>query len=475
MEEEKEGEAAAMIDFREVYHPNEFLYQHETTGKIYRLVGFDGDIPILQPVNPIVRDSTPLLEAPQPVLRIPERVQSGPRSKPVDGYHSGMTVEGEVLSEEIVQGSPIAIEAIKRLPIEGKLLLLPALLILLFFGLAVPIMPKIVKTIQQTSVPAPVATGKATDRLTRISQLDQGQYDAGQYDAYSQSACSAASLTAAFNSWGGTYKIGIVLDSEISEGVISPSAGLTDLSGIAKTANRFGFDAQAVSGLDQAISTASAGTPVIADIMPGSAWPGGHFLVVVGGDDQNVKLADSWSTNFQTISRSRFVSWGLGQMWSVSPSQYSVLRSPTVSADQINAMLTRYHSPLVGQGQLLVDLGIKYHVDPAYAVATFGNESTFGTEGVAVNSFSLGNLRCPIPDWTGGQCKGGYEHFQSWQKGVEVFYELISGSHYSGAGNNTPEMIIPKYAPSSDNNSPSSYIANVKHIEDVLRAGKTQI
>src|SRR6202040_2415629 len=152
-------------------------------------------------------------------------------------------------------------------------------------------------------------SGKATDRLQRIYQLDQGQYDAGQYGAYSPSACSAASLTEIFNAWGGNYRIATILSTEISEGVISPSLGLVGnaATSITTVAKRFGFDTQSMSSLGQAIDAANSGAPVMVDILPGAAWPNGHFVVIKSGDSTNVTIADSWSTNFQTISRSRFL------------------------------------------------------------------------------------------------------------------------------------------------------------------------
>lgn len=470
-----------MLDFEEIDHPTAFLYRHVPTDRFYVLAGFDDDdIPIMQPANLVLRDTTPLLAAPRPVLRLPEHVQSRPRSKPVNGYYSGIAatsvVEGEVLSEEIIPSVLPAVEAIKSLPIEGKMLLPLAILILVFFGLAVPIVPKVVTSIQQASAPPPppVASGKATDRLKRISQLDAGQYDPGQYDAYSPSSCSASSLTVAFNAWGGSYKIGKILSYEISIGVINPSQGLTDLAGITKTANRFGFDVQVVSGLDQAISTANAGTPVIADIMPGSAWPGGHFLVVKGGSDSEVTLIDSWTTDFQTISRSRFLGWGLGQFQAISPARYSLLQGhPTLSADQVNAVLAANHSPATGSGQDIFSMSQDYGIDDAYILATFAHESTWGKAGVAAQSKSPGNLRCA--SWlTWGTCQNNYTYFSSWTDGFKSLYILLSGSYYSGAGNNTPDTCVPIFAPNSDGNSESSYIASLKTGIDELRAGKTQ-
>src|SRR5579859_6595526 len=73
---------------------------------------------------------------------------------------------------------------------------------------------------------------------------------------------------------------------------------------------------------------------------------------------------------------------------------YSVAGSPTVSAAFINWVLAAYHSPAAGKGQALYDLGVKYGIDPVYALAFFWHESGFGTTGEATVTRSLGNERC---------------------------------------------------------------------------------
>jgi hypothetical protein len=331
--------------------------------------------------------------------------------------------------------------------------------------------PKALQTIIPALAPqAPVATSKPTEQLHRISQMDTGQYDAGQSN-YAPSACSAASLTEIFNSFGGSYRISVVLGYEVSIGAITVSDGLVDISGIAKTAQRFGFDAKPIGSLDQAISTANDGTPVMVNLLPSSYWTTGHFLVLLGADDSNVRLADSSNANYQTITKERFDAWRSGgQMWAISPSKYSLLQGhPTMSADQVNAFLDSKHSPMTGQGQLFVDLSNQYHVDDAYVVATFDHESQGGLKGEARLSKSPGNLRCPTPDWTGGWCQDGYEWFHDWQSGLKALYILLDGSRYSGAGNNTPASIIPLFAPSADNNNEAAYIAAIEKSEDLLR------
>src|SRR5579859_6395386 len=69
-------------------------------------------------------------------------------------------------------------------------------------------------------------------------------------------------------------------------------------------------------------------------------------------------------------------------------SSYSVVGPPTVSAAFINRVLAAYHSPAAGKGQALYDLGVKYGIDPAFALAFFMHESSFGTSGEAAKSLS---------------------------------------------------------------------------------------
>jgi hypothetical protein len=152
-------------------------------------------------------------------------------------------------------------------------------------------------------------------------------------------------------------------------------------------------------------------------------------------------------------------------MWQGSA---TVTGAPSISANFINQVLCKFSSPACGKGQALYSYGVKYHIDPVYALAFFLHESSFGRAGVARFSKSLGNLRC-IP---GAACIGGYAYFSSWEQGFAAWYALISGPLYVGSGLVTVEQIIPRYAPAEDNNVPAQYIATVKAVVASWRAGK---
>jgi hypothetical protein len=158
---------------------------------------------------------------------------------------------------------------------------------------------------------------------------------------------------------------------------------------------------------------------------------------------------------------------------------YSVLGNPSVSADFINRVLATYNSPAAGKGQALYDLGKKYGIDPAFALAFFQHESSFGKAGEASTTLSLGNLRC-IPDaacvnTTGGQCQTGqscYAAFPTWEAGFEAWYKLIRNLYVAVWGLTTVDQIIPKYAPEADNNDEVAYIAALKRELDAWHAGQ---
>lgn len=152
---------------------------------------------------------------------------------------------------------------------------------------------------------------------------------------------------------------------------------------------------------------------------------------------------------------------------------YSILGKPTMSADFINQILAQANSPAAGKGKALYDLGVKYGIDPVYALAFFQHESSFGTAGVARLTLSLGNMRC----MNGYACyhdnqNGDYALFESWEQGFEAWYHLMRDQYVNTWHLDTIEAIIPKYAPVADHNNEKAYIASVERAVDNWRAGK---
>lgn len=154
----------------------------------------------------------------------------------------------------------------------------------------------------------------ASQSLVRLSQLDPSQYNSSQeYNLWAYSACSTASLTEVINAYGHHYRITDILKVESAIGEITPQLGLLEEVGIARTATHFGFTTNWGHNLslDQVISVANHGQPVIVDFPP-DRYAGGHLLVVIGGNSSSVFLADSSLWNRKSLSRSQFMYWWEG-------------------------------------------------------------------------------------------------------------------------------------------------------------------
>jgi Peptidase_C39 like family len=161
----------------------------------------------------------------------------------------------------------------------------------------------------------------ATQSLVRLSQLDQGQYASPQeYTTWAYSACSAAAMTEVFNAYGHHYRVTDILKVEAQIGEITPQLGLLEDVGIQRTAAQFGFKTTwgHTLSLDQIIDIANHGRPVIVSFPP-DRYAGGHLLVVTGGNNSTVYLADSSRWNRQSLSRAQFLQWWEGFSAIVTP------------------------------------------------------------------------------------------------------------------------------------------------------------
>ena len=145
---------------------------------------------------------------------------------------------------------------------------------------------------------------------------------------------------------------------------------------------------------------------------------------------------------------------------------YTVQGPPTVSAEFINKVLNYYHSPAANTGQALYDDGVKYDIDPVYALAFFMHESSFGTTGVATITHSLGNIRATA----GYRQYEGYRLYPSWEAGFADWYALIANQYIAQWKLDTVDQIIPVYAPASENDV-SAYIQAVKNAVNTWRNG----
>ncbi len=168
---------------------------------------------------------------------------------------------------------------------------------------------------------AHVTALNASQGLVRISQLDPAQYSSNaEWNTWAYSACSTAAMTEVFDAYGRHYHITDVLAVEAQIGAITPQMGLLDPSGIQQTATQFGFKTNWGNSwtLDQVISTANSGKPVIVGFPP-DRYAGGHLLVVIGGDSTYVYLADSSLWNHRALTHGQFLQWWAGYAAVVTP------------------------------------------------------------------------------------------------------------------------------------------------------------
>lgn len=138
--------------------------------------------------------------------------------------------------------------------------------------------------------------------------------------------------------------------------------------------------------------------------------------------------------------------------------QHSVLGPPSISAQQIDRILAEWGSPAAGTGATWVELGVRYGIDPAYALAFFIHESGAGTapgwagrKPDGSTTHNIGNIIC-----AGYRtCYGRFRDYASWEEGIEDWYRLIAVEYVQWRGVHTVEEIVPIYAPAVENNVPA--------------------
>jgi Peptidase C39 family len=174
-----------------------------------------------------------------------------------------------------------------------------------------------------SAAPSPTDTASQPQRhhLVRIGQLDPAQYASrAEYREWAYSTCSTAALAEVFNYYGHRYRIHDVLVVQAQIHEITPELGLVEDAGIAATAAHFGFTTRwgYRLTLDQILQLANAGTPVIVG-WPPERYPGGHLVVIIGGNSHTVFLADSSRYDRSSLSRTQFMKWWAGFSAIVTP------------------------------------------------------------------------------------------------------------------------------------------------------------
>lgn len=115
----------------------------------------------------------------------------------------------------------------------------------------------------------------------------------------------------------------------------------------------------------------------------------------------------------------------------------------------IENYLTRYGSPMVGNGEYIVqkaeELGSLYRTDPTYLA--------YLTIAIAQNESNLGKVMPPqcYNAWGYGIHSKGTLCFGSWREGIDKFMSGVAAEFIAKRGLETPEEIMTRYTPQSPN------------------------
>lgn len=129
---------------------------------------------------------------------------------------------------------------------------------------------------------------------------------------------------------------------------------------------------------------------------------------------------------------------------------YSILGKPTVTVAFINHILTHYHSPAAGKGQVFYDEGVKYGIDPVYALAFFMRDSILGNVGLARATHSLGPLPTSATA-TEATCAcqdvHGYRSYATWDASIADWFRYMHDTYVKQLGLTTVSQIVSLYVP----------------------------
>jgi hypothetical protein len=201
---------------------------------------------------------------------------------------------------------------------------------------------------------------------------------------------------------------------------------------------------------------------------------GGHTIAIKGAGRADRARLDEAPSRHLPAPRSSGALRGLdGQ---AEMARDDLRRLPSISTAQIDSILASYGSPAMGQGQAFYDLGVRYGIDPAYALAWFIHESSAGTnplwDGIKPDgstTHDIGNISCAgYPT-----CYGRWRDYSDWAKGIEDWYALLTNEYFP-RGLTTVEAIVPVYAPSSDNNNVGAYVSAVNGMVEGWRAASSE-
>jgi Mannosyl-glycoprotein endo-beta-N-acetylglucosaminidase len=187
-------------------------------------------------------------------------------------------------------------------------------------------------------------------------------------------------------------------------------------------------------------------------------------LLIVGG----IALMAWWAW-FRTPVNSG-VAVDLGEMKVIASGNYNPIAPPSISYPVFREFLRESDSPAYPEAETMYRACLKEGCDPALVLAFFEHESSMGKMGVAVQTKSIGNIRCtPSYSCYTTEGNGSFRKYNSWADSVTDWAKLLK--FYRDEWKLvTIDQIIPVYAPAADKNNPNAYIEGVKKRVEQLRA-----
>ena len=153
--------------------------------------------------------------------------------------------------------------------------------------------------------------------------------------------------------------------------------------------------------------------------------------------------------------------------------EMNIFDKPSMDIGELQDLLKKRNSPLAPFAENIYSEGIKQGIDPAYAMAFFLFESSYGKAGVGSRTKNPGNVgyNSEIADYKPKDAPA-YSGFNTWEKGISQWFSLIK-NYASSKGLNTVEEIVPyyKYGPKGLDGSLTAkqkqnvedYISNIKN------------
>lgn len=154
------------------------------------------------------------------------------------------------------------------------------------------------------------------------------------------------------------------------------------------------------------------------------------------------------------------------------PIRYDNAGTPDVPYDRFKAALTDVGSPAAPEAHGMYSHLAAHRVHPSVFLAFFRHESGYGLLGICkeYDTRNPGNVRTPEVPSAGVTVvqtpRGQFAKFPDWRTGTADWAARLAGPKYAGAGLTTVRQVLPKYAPSSENDT-ERYIASV--LADIAR------